>query len=36
LASGYRSAAGLSIDDLIDPRDTRDLLLRGLALSRPR
>src|SRR6056297_1184963 len=36
LASGYRSATGLSIDDLIDPRDTRDLLLRGLAMARPR
>ena len=35
LASGYRSAAGLSVDDLIDPRETRDVLLRGLALARP-
>lgn len=36
LASGYRSAAGLSVDDLIDPRETRNMLLRGLALARPR
>jgi len=34
LASGYRSAAGLSVDDLIDPRETRSILLRGLASSR--
>lgn len=30
LASGYRSANGLSIDDLIDPADTRIMILRGL------
>ncbi len=33
LASGYRSAAGLSVDDLIDPSETRSLLLRGLAAT---
>lgn len=30
LASGHRSAAALSIDDLIDPADTRNMLLAGL------
>ncbi len=31
LASGYRSAGGLSVDDIIDPRDTRSVL--GMCLS---
>ncbi len=30
LASGYRSAAGLSVDDVIDPVDARNALLAGL------
>lgn len=30
LASGYRSASGMSIDDLIHPADTRRMLLAGL------
>jgi methylmalonyl-CoA decarboxylase subunit alpha len=30
LASGYRSAAGMSIDDIIDPRDLRTMVMRGL------
>jgi methylmalonyl-CoA decarboxylase subunit alpha len=30
LASGYRTAAGMSIDDVIDPRDLRTIVLRGL------
>lgn len=34
LASGYRSAHGLSIDDLIDPRHTRNVLLDALRLVR--
>jgi acetyl-CoA carboxylase carboxyltransferase component len=36
LASGYRSAEGLSVDDLIDPQDTRNLLLAGLTMSTAR
>jgi methylmalonyl-CoA decarboxylase subunit alpha len=30
LASGYRSAAGMSIDDIVDPRDLRTMVMRGL------
>lgn len=33
LASGYRSASGLSIDDLIEPAQTRNMLLAGLRTS---
>lgn len=36
LASGYRSAAGLSVDDIIDPRETRNALLEGLAMAAAR
>ena len=36
LASGYRSAAGLSIDDIIDPAETRNALLAGLAMAAAR
>lgn len=36
LASGYRSAAGLSIDDIIDPADTRNAILAGLAMAHAR
>lgn len=35
LMSGYRAAHGLSIDDLIDPRETRNVLLDALRLARP-
>ena len=31
--SSYRSASGLSFDDLIDPRDLRDAILAGLDVS---
>jgi acetyl-CoA carboxylase carboxyltransferase component len=33
LAASYRSAAGLGFDELIDPRETRNLLLSALALA---
>lgn len=33
LASGYRSARGLSVDDIIDPRELRNSLLAGLRLA---
>lgn len=33
LSSGYRSANGLSIDDLIEPADTQIMLRRGLAAA---
>lgn len=33
LASGYRSAGGLSIDDIIDPTQTRNAILAGLAMA---
>lgn len=36
LASGYRSAAGLSVDAIIDPTDTRSALLDALALASSR
>lgn len=36
LASGYRSAAGLSIDDVIDPTQTRNAILAGLAMAAAR
>jgi methylmalonyl-CoA decarboxylase subunit alpha len=31
--SAYRSAAGLSVDDIIDPRQLRNVVLRALALA---
>ncbi|MEO0492292.1 MAG: carboxyl transferase domain-containing protein [Actinomycetota bacterium] len=34
--SSYRSANGLSFDDLIDPRDLRNVVLASLAVSAPR
>lgn len=33
LASGYRSAGGLSIDDIIEPSHTRNAILAGLAMA---
>lgn len=36
LASGYRSANGLSVDDIIEPVTTRSMLLRGLAVAERR
>ena len=36
LASGYRSAGGLSIDDIIDPAQTRNAILAGLAMAEAR
>ncbi len=36
LESSYRSASGLAYDDLIDPRDLRDVLLAGLRRALPR
>ncbi len=36
LASGYRSAASLSIDDVIDPIETRNVLLSGLSIASAR
>jgi acetyl-CoA carboxylase carboxyltransferase component len=36
LASGYRTARGLSIDDVIDPRQLRNVLLDALDTSRAR
>lgn len=36
LASGYRSAAGVSVDDLIDPAELRNMLLRGLRTAAAR
>ncbi len=36
LASGYRSAGGLSIDDIIEPAQTRNALLAGLAMAAAR
>ena len=33
---GYRSAAGLSVDDIIEPADTRNMLLAGLQASAAR
>ena len=36
LASGYRSAGGLSIDDIIDPAQTRNAILAGLAMAKAR
>lgn len=36
LMSSYRSAEGLSYDDLIDPRDLRNVLLHGLGLGMAR
>lgn len=34
--SAYRSAGGLSVDDIIDPADTRIMILRGLAMAEAR
>ena len=34
--SSYRSANGLSFDDLIDPRDLRNVVIEGLAVSAQR
>ena len=36
LASGYRTAAGMSVDDLIDPAELRHHLLAGLRAARAR
>lgn len=36
LASGYRSAAGMSVDDLIDPAELRNCLLAGLRMASAR
>ena len=36
LSSGYRSAASLSIDDVIDPTETRNMLLSGLQIASAR
>ncbi len=36
LSSGYRSAASLSIDDVIDPAETRNMLLSGLQIASAR
>ena len=36
LSSGYRSASSLSIDDIIDPSDTRNMLLQGLEIASSR
>ena len=36
LASGYRSAGSLSIDDIIDPAQTRNAILAGLAMAEAR
>lgn len=36
LASGYRSANGLSVDAIIDPAETRSMLLRGLRTASAR
>jgi acetyl-CoA carboxylase carboxyltransferase component len=36
LESSYKSARGLGYDDLIDPRDLRNVLLEGLAVARAR
>ena len=36
LSSGYRSASSLSIDDVIDPADTRNMLLQGLEIASSR
>jgi acetyl-CoA carboxylase carboxyltransferase component len=36
LASSYRSASGLAYDDLIDPRELRNVVLAGLARALPR
>ena len=33
LSSGYRSASALSVDDIIDPVDTRNVLLDGLEIA---
>ena len=30
--SAYRAAAGLAVDDIIDPRQLRNVVLRALAL----
>ncbi len=35
-AAAFRSAAGMGYDDVIDPRDLRNALLHGLALSEAR
>ena len=35
-SSGYRAAAFLSIDDIIEPADARNNLLFGLELARSR
>jgi acetyl-CoA carboxylase carboxyltransferase component len=36
LASGYRSAAGMSVDDLVDPAELRSRLLTGLRMAAAR
>ena len=36
LSSGYRSASALSIDDIIDPSQTRNMLLQGLEIASSR
>lgn len=36
LASGYRSAAGMSVDDVIDPAELRNRLLVGLRMATAR
>ena len=36
LAGPWRIAGTLGFDDVIDPRELRNALLRGLALARPR
>ena len=36
LSSGYRSASALSIDDIIDPCQTRNMLLQGLEIASSR
>jgi acetyl-CoA carboxylase carboxyltransferase component len=35
-AAAFRSASGMGYDDVIDPRDLRDALLRGMTLSENR
>ena len=35
-AGPWRMAAGMTYDDVIDPRDLRNALLRGLELARER
>ena len=35
-ASGYRSASALSVDDIIEPAETRSKLLQGLGMASAR